>query len=370
VKRIILVMFTVLLVSAVIFGGCAKEEAPTTPTTPTTPTEPAEPTEPTEPVKPIEWTFASFIPPFDIYATQAQDWAKGLEEATDGRMTVTFYWAESLVKLTALFEAVASGTADMAQHPLAPWPERLSLTWVWFLPGIFDNPVQTGKVMLALFDKYEEMNEQFLPARVAWLQTPGPFELVSSKPVQTMEDLKGLKVQTGMKYEMLSYEKLGAVPVPVHVTEAYHALETGVVEASSLDFNAVFIWRMHEVTKYRIGNTLGIMSGMPTIMNIESYNKLPSDVKQIFDEQTNALAYTNATNEAWMGFADESIAAIKEYDKEVGNPEFYYLPAEEHERWAETIRPIRDVWVEENEAKGYPARAILDDAIAFAAQYK
>ena len=357
-KRIILVALTILLISAVIFGGCGgpAEEATTTPSE--------------SEVKPIEWTFVSFIPPFDVYAMEAESWAKRVEEATGGRMKVTFYWAESLVKLTGLFEAVAAGTADMAQHPLAPWPERLSLTWVWFLPGIFDNTPQTGKVLIALFNKYDDMQKQYFPAKVIWFQTPGPFELASKKPVRTMEDLKGLKIQTGMKSEMMAYEALGAVPVPVHVTEAYQALETGVVEASSLDFNAVFIWRLHEVTKYRIGNTLGIMSGMPTIMNTESYNKLPADVKQKFDSVTDPLAYTNAANEAWLKFSADSIAQIKEYDKKVGNPDFYYLTAEEHARWAEKIAPVRDDWVKENTARGFPAQAILDDAIAFAAQYK
>jgi len=61
VKRIILVTFTVLLASAIIFGGCAKpaEEAPTTPTTPAAP-----------PVKRIEWRCTCFIPPGEMVALQ------------------------------------------------------------------------------------------------------------------------------------------------------------------------------------------------------------------------------------------------------------------------------------------------------------
>ena len=355
-KRIILVTLTVMLVSAVIFGGCAKPAEPTTPTEP--------------PAKPIEWTLVSFMPPFDIFATEPEEWGKRLEEATDGRLKVTFYWAESLVKISGLFEAAASGTADIALHPLAFYPERLSLAWVGGLPGIFDSPPQAGQTMLALFDKYEEMRDQFLPCRVLWADTPGPFELTSKEPVRTMEDLKGLKISTGLKYEMLSYEALGAAPVNVHPTEAYHALETGVIDASCLDFNGIFIWKLHEVTQYRIGNTLGMMSFMAASMNVESYNKLPSDIQQKFDELTEPMARTKASNEAFVEFWAGSIEGIKEFDRKVGNPEFYYLPAEEHERWVETIWPVNEGWVEENEAKGYPARAILEDAIAFAKQYK
>ena len=359
-KRIFLVILSVLMVSAIILVGCGKpaEETPTPPTPPE------------EEIKPIEWTFVSFIPPFDVYAVKAQDWAKRVEEATGGRLKVTFYWAESLVKISGLFEAVSSGTADMGQHPLAFYPERLSLAWIGTLPGIFESTPQAGKTVLALFNKYKEFGEQFSPCKVAWVQTPGPAELTSKKPVRTMEDLKGLKIATGMKFEMLAWEALGAVPVPVHVTEMYQGLETGVIDAACLDFNAFYLWRLHEVTQYRVGNTIGTMLFYLTELNIDSYNKLPDDIKKIYDELTDPVAYSTDANEAFAAFAAGSIEEIKKYDKEVGNPEFYYLTAEEHQRWIETIWPINDVWVQENEARGYPAKAMLEDAVAFAKQYK
>lgn len=365
-KRTIIVMATVLLIIGIMFVGCGKpvKETPITPITPITPTEPV------EEVKPIEWTFVSFIPPFDIYATEAEAWAKRMEEATGGRFKVNFYWAESLVKLTGLFEAVAAGTADVATHPLAPWPERLSLIWIGTLPGIFDNAPQAGKVGIALFDKYEELRTQLLPCRLMWLQTPGPFEISSKRPVHTMEDFSGLKISTGQKYEMLAFEALGAVPIPVHPTEVYHALETGVIDACCLDFNGQFIWRLYEPTQYRTGNTLGLMSFMLTTMNIASYDNLPADIKQEFDRLTDPTACTNAANGAFVGFAAGTLEEMKAHDMELGNPEIYYLPAEEHARWVETIRPVTEVWVEENEARGYPARAMLEDAVSFAEQYK
>jgi TRAP-type C4-dicarboxylate transport system substrate-binding protein len=360
VKRIILVIFSVLLVSAFIFSGCAQPA-----TTPITPTAPG------EEVKPIEWTFVSFMPPFDIFATEPEEWGQRLTEATGGRMKITFYWAESLVKLTGLLDAADAGTADIALHPLAPYPQRLSLAWVGGLPGIFESSAQSGQAMVALLNKYKEMRDQFLPCRVIWADAPGPFELTSKVPVRTMEDLKGLKISTGLKYEELSYTALGASPLYVHPTEAYQALETGVIDASCLDFNGIFIWKLHEASKYRVGNTLGMMSFMAASMNIDSYNRLPADIKQKFDELTDPMARTKVSNEAFAKFWAESVQGIKEYDKKVGNPEFYYLPAEEHDRWVKTAWPAaNEEWVREEAAKGYPAQAMLDDLVALAAQYK
>jgi TRAP-type C4-dicarboxylate transport system substrate-binding protein len=360
VKRIFLILLSVLMVGAIIFGGCTSQQTST----------PSGTTgeEPSTEVKPVEWTFVTFIPPFDVYAMQAQDWANKLEEATGGRLKITFYWAESLVKEAGLLDAVTSGTADVGHNTLAPFPERLSLAWIGTLPGIFESTPQAAKSIMAVFNKYPEIGEQYAPAKVIWLQVPGPSEITSTKPIKTIDDMKGLKISSGYKYEMMALQALGAVPVPVYVTEVYQALETNVVEASCLDFNAFYLWKLYEVTKYRTGNTIGTMLFFSTIMNSNSYEKLPVDVRQAFDEVTAPM--NDTANAAFAAFAANSIEEIKKYDKQVGNPGFYYLPADEHQRWVDKIWPVNEEWVKENADKGFSAQAMLDDLVAFANQYK
>jgi len=61
---------------------------------------------------------------------------------------------------------------------------------------------------------------------------------------------------------------------------------------------------------------------------------------------------------------------LKEFDKKVGNPEWYFLPEAEYDRWKEVAWPVNEAWVKEVEAKGLPGTAILEDAIAFAKKYE
>jgi len=357
VKRVIAVIFTVLLVSTIVFGGCTKT------------TVPAE-APPEEKVKAIEWRFCSFIPPFDCFAIDAEKWADDLEAATGGRMKVTFYWSESLVKMAGLFDAVGSGTADIGMVSTSPYPERFKLNFIAYLPMVFNDPSQTGQSLMALHEKYKEMTDQWLPCRVVWYQNPGPADIFSTFPVKTLEDLKGHKIQASPKMEVLAWNALGMTVVPLMVTETYQALETGVVEASSGDFNQMYLWKLYEVTEYRCGNTIGTMRGFPTLMNIVAYDKLPWDVKREFDKLTDPMEYTKRNNEGWEKFNAETTLKIQEYDKQQGNEPFYFLPDAERERWKEVIWPLVDGWAEEMEAAGLPGRAILDDAIAFAEQYK
>jgi TRAP-type C4-dicarboxylate transport system substrate-binding protein len=364
VKRIILVTLTVLLVSAIIFGGCAKsaEETPTTPT---------EPTEPTTPAKTIEWRFASFIPPFDIYATEAEKWADELEKETGGRMKISFYFAESLVKMPGLHDAISAGTADVGQFSAAAFPARFPLAQVFNLAMIYNNAPQAGQSAMAMINKYGEIQDEFYPMRVIWYQGPGPTELQTKDvPIRTMEDLKGLKIRASGNTATDALLLLGASPVYISSGEVYQALETGVIDGDLTDWNAAFIWKIHEVTKYRTDNVAMNMNTYPTTMNIASYDKLPEDIKSAFDKVTDPMALTRACNEGFVGYSAESIKSLKEFDEKVGNPEWDVLTEAEHERWREAAWPVNEAWVEEVEAKGLPGTAMLEDAIAFAEQYK
>jgi TRAP-type C4-dicarboxylate transport system substrate-binding protein len=364
VKRVIILIFTLLLLSAVIFGGCAQPAPAPAPAPAPTPT-PA----PT-PVKPIEWRFATFIPPQDVYAQQMGLWASELEAATNGRIKVTFYHAESLIKMPDLFDAVAAGTADFAMIDANLTPERLALSGIMTLPMLFKHASQAQQTMWALLQKYKEFSDEYLPTKVIWCHDPGPTQLVGKKQMQNLDDLKGQKVAIVTPWEAKSMEALGMVPVSMPPTEMYTATERGVVDASSGDFNQAFIWKIYEITKYRTGNVEITQRVSPIIMNLNTYNNLPDDLKKIFDEKTDGLTWCKRSGEAYEAFDAQTTQEIKDYDAKVGNPPFYYLPADEKQRWLDKVAPVRDEWVNEMKAKGLPAEAMLKDLMAFAAQYQ
>jgi TRAP-type C4-dicarboxylate transport system substrate-binding protein len=366
VKRIIIITWVALILSAIILVGCAEPE----PTPAPAPTPAPSPEPAPAPEKPIELRFATFIPPMDVYAEQMGLWAKELEEATGGRITVTFYHAESLVKMPDLLNAVDAGTADFAMIDANMTPERLALSGVMTLPMLFKRGSQAQQTMWALLEKYEEFRDEFYPSKVIWCHNPGPTQLCGTKPMTSLEELKGIKIAVVTPWEAMSMTELGMVPVSMGPTEMYTAVERGVVDAASGDFNQDFIWKIYEITKYRTGNVEITQRVSPIIMNIETYENLPADLKPIFDEVTNGLVLSKTVGEAYEAFDAFTTEEIKKYDETVGNPPFYYLSDAEKQEWLEKLLPIRDKWVSEIEAKGLPGKAMLEDLIKFAEQYK
>lgn len=363
-KRIIVVTLAVILLSAFILVGCA--EPTPTPTPAPTPT----PTPTPAPEKPIELRFATFIPPFDVYAEQMGIWAQELEAATNGRIKVTFYHAESLVKMPDLLNAVDAGTADFAMIDANMTPERLALSGIMTLPMLFKKGSQAQQTMWALLEKYKVFRDEYYPTKVIWCHNPGPTQLCGTKPMTNLEELKGIKIAVVTPWEAMSLTELGMTPVSMGPTEMYTAVERGVVDAASGDFNQDFIWKIYEITKYRTGNVDITQRVSPIIMNIETYENLPADLKGIFDEVTNGLTRSKIVGEAYDAFDAFTTEEIKKHDAQVGNPAFYYLPNDEKQKWLEKVLPVRDKWVSEMEAKGLPAKAMLEDLIKFAEQYK
>ncbi len=99
--------------------------------------------------------------------------------------------------------------------------------------------------------------------------------LVTLKPVKTMEDLKGMKIRTiaGPSVDML--KALGAVPVVMPMPDVYMALQKGTLDGVMADWEPIQGFRFHEVAKYVTTNTPFSYSLFTLIMNKDKFNSLP-----------------------------------------------------------------------------------------------
>ena len=79
----------------------------------------------TTPEKPIELKMGHVAPPFAHGAKFGMEpWIKNIENATDGRVRITLYPAQSLFKARDGVTAVESGVADIAQLPVGYFTGR------------------------------------------------------------------------------------------------------------------------------------------------------------------------------------------------------------------------------------------------------
>jgi TRAP-type C4-dicarboxylate transport system substrate-binding protein len=180
--------------------------------------------------------------------------------------------------------------------------------------------------------------------------------------VITPDDLAGVRLRTGGGQLSEIVKSLGAVPVALSVPETYNAMERGVVDGTILPYEAAKAFKLAEVTKNVTG--VGIYTATQfTIMNLDKYNSLPADLKQVIDELSGPWGAEFA-GAAWDKAEEEGLAAIK-----AAGITHHKLTDSQRATWREKTKSVEEEWVRTMESKGLPAKQALADLKELLAKY-
>ena len=299
----------------------------------------------------IKLSYASYVPTGHKMHKIQEDMVKAFNQRTNGRVQVTYYPAQTLVQAAWTYDGVVKGIADMghctAGHTRGLFP---------FLE-VLDLPLgqKSGYQISMLMDDFihhfkpKELNDvHFLLA-----SSPGPFIIhTAKKPVYKLEDLKGLKIRAAGPTEGL-VRALGATPVAMPVTEAYDAVQKGVVDGVLLPTEALLNYRIAEVTKYTTNNYGAACGSLSMyIMNKKKWESLPPDIQQAFTQVAREFAEIKA--KFWSGIDKDG----EEFALKKGHT-FINVSKEETARWTERMKPVYDRYLENMKAKGLPGAEAL-----------
>ena len=182
----------------------------------------------------VKWRLTSSFPKQldTIYGT-AQQFAKFMADATDGRFQIQTFSAGEIVPGLQALDAVTSGTVECAHTPTyfyvgkepalglgtgIPFGLNARQQHSWWY---FGGGEQIVNAALAKFNAYS------IPCGNSGCQMGGFFR----KELKTVDDLKGLKFRIGgMGGAVLA--KLGVVPTQIAAGDVYPALERGTIDAA------------------------------------------------------------------------------------------------------------------------------------------
>ena len=103
--------------------------------------------------------------------------------------------------------------------------------------------------------------------------------LFSRKPINSLADMKGLKVRVFGAAQTDFVRALGAEPVSLAVAEVYSALERGTVDAAITGTIAGFNLKWFEVTKYMVDLQMGPVM-IAFVASKRTWDRLPADVRK------------------------------------------------------------------------------------------
>lgn len=307
----------------------------------------------------LDLKFASYNVPDAAESKATAAWADKVSEATDGQVTVEFFYQESLLSGVETLPGVADGRADMGFIADAYYPAELPLTTVVGLPFVTSNAEAQGRAFIDLYENNDALAAEWEEQGVhALLWAPVPANLVALKePTSGIDDLDGRKIR-GYGYVSQALEAAGASTVGIAQVEVYEALQRGVLDGTSgtsLDIAADRDYQ--EVAPHYVDFNTGNYAITAIVINRSVWESMSDDVRAAITE----------VSEDYLGDYLEQLGKVEDracQELHDAGGDIKILPPEATNSWADKVGPkVKQEWVDtvEDSAGDADAEAFYDD---------
>lgn len=273
-------------------------------------------------------------PPMDPVTLQLDAFAKKVNERVGGRYVIEVHPSESLVKINESIDALRTGAVELAGWPIGMFASMDRRFAAAEIPFLANNAEADAAMQVELMPYYSEFMEKKFNSRPLFSFTCLALDVISTRPIHSEGDWKGLLVQSVSPQSAKFIEYMGGAPVAMPFPEGYQALQKGVVNASMQSSSMMIMFKLNEVAKHVVRGYL-IPASLIIAINYDVYKKMPQDVQQIVVDAGKAQQIE--TNNFFVDIAEKNTKTMTDMGLEV-----YHLPKAERDRWAERVQPYCD----------------------------
>ena len=120
----------------------------------------------------IELSYANIFPPTHVHSKLPEAWCKEVEERTGGRIKITYYPGQTLLKEAKVYYGILDGIADIGQSVFGYNRGVFPAMEAFALPNGFTSGSQATRVL-------NEFNKKFKPkalsrVKILYLHAHGP----------------------------------------------------------------------------------------------------------------------------------------------------------------------------------------------------
>jgi TRAP-type C4-dicarboxylate transport system substrate-binding protein len=310
----------------------------------------------------------TFMPPVaNPYKHFLVPWAEKVTKESNGRIKVQTFPAMQLGgSAPQLLQQVRDGVVDI----------------IWTLPGftpgvtvkdeVFELPFlhrSTRSTVLALQDFIEQhMQKELAPYHVLQVHAHAGTLFMTKSAVNTVEDLKGMKLRTPSRTAAWILEALGAAPLQVALPELAPMLSKGTVTGSLLTYEIAPAVKMQDLVDYfttfhgpqpRLGTTVFML-----LMNKQKYESLPADLKKVIDANSGRNLSPFAI-QVWDMIDEDGLKVMQSKPKN----KFVTMSAEETTKVKTLTQPVFGRFKAEVDKSGSDGAKVISDAQALVEKY-
>lgn len=308
--------------------------------------------------KVYEFNFACHDSSKVAFATALNQWVEDLKTASNGKIQVTIFYGGSLAAKKDEVNLLESGSIDMAWIGVNSTAGRTPGTEVFYLPYLGStNPLQHTAALLDVYNNMDTVKNEWNMFHMLALHANGMVPIsTTSKKIETLEDIKGVRLRTGVANLVTFLKYLKAVPTAFSPMESYENLSKNVVDGVCDDWTLIDGQNLREVLKYIMD--VAIMTPLgAVVMNKEAYEDLPADLQKILDDTSKDLSFKMSAT--FNDTTSKAVAEAKAAGVEIYDPSSELLAA-----FKEAAQYTKDQWIADMAKKGRDGQAIYDAAVA------
>lgn len=197
----------------------------------------------------VKWDMPTAYPAGNFHTANILMFAKDVERATGGKLTITVHDNGSLFKANEIKRAVQGGQAQIGEVLISNFSNENPLFGVDSIPFLATSYADARKLWTASRPATEAaLDKQGL--KVLYAVPWPPQGIFSAKPIESAADLKGAKWRAYNPNTSRIAQLVGAQPVTVQAAELTQALATGAVNAFMTSGATGYDSKVWEQVKY------------------------------------------------------------------------------------------------------------------------
>ena len=176
------------------------------------------------------WNLPAAYPPTNYHSENLVWFAEEVKKETGGKLDITVHAGASLFKAPEIKRAVSTGQAQMGEILISIHENEdpiFGLDTIPFLASSYGEAFKLWQAQKPAIAKKLDTQNILVLYSVAW----GPQGIYAKKDINTVDDLKGLKMRAYNVGTTRIAELVGAQAVTVQAAELPQALATGTVNS-------------------------------------------------------------------------------------------------------------------------------------------
>jgi TRAP-type C4-dicarboxylate transport system substrate-binding protein len=308
--------------------------------------------------KTVTLTFHHFLSPkAPPHSKIFEPWARNLEKISNGKIKVELFPSMSMGgKPNELYNQVRDGSADIVFTIAGYSAGVFSRSEVFELPTMQGrDSLKTAHIIKENFDLIKEDYKDVKPILVG---VAGNYMLhTSTKKIEGIDDLKGLKLRSPSRTGAWYISELGAEPVGMPLPDVPQALSKNAIDGAVLPMEIFPALKFQDLTKYStelkngggFGNSVAVI-----LMNKKRFESLSKEL-QGYIEQSAGEDLLTKYGQLMIDLEEPG----KNLQRKSGG-EVITLSADESDKFNEVGKKVVNKWVNEMKDKGIDGQKIVD----------